>query len=292
VSGARKLLLSGTALTALLAVVAVASRAHRPGGRSGTAPAHPPALIADYLSTLALIALPFGALLVVWVLAHRRLDRLQAGRANWRHTFGYLAVFALLLGAGLWGSHLYRKSTSPRGPTIPSLVSPTQGSKGKSSKGQSADHVRFRWLPVIVLASLGVALAFMVGAAVVRRRLYGEGMHEQALLAAALDEVLADTLDDLRAERDPRRAVIRVYARMERTFAAYGVPREESEAPLEYLARVLDSIQVSAFSVRRLTQLFERAKFSPHEIDSGMKDDAIEALAGLRAELEHGRAAA
>ena len=33
--------------------------------------------------------------------------------------------------------------------------------------------------------------------------------------------------------------------------------------------------------------LFARAKFSPHEIDSSMKDEAIEALVGLRAELEH-----
>ncbi len=86
--------------------------------------------------------------------------------------------------------------------------------------------------------------------------------------------------------------MIRTYARMEKTFAAYGVPREEAEAPLEYLARVLDSLRVSAYSVRRLTQLFERAKFSPHEVDTGMKDEAIEALVGLRTELEDRQAVA
>jgi Domain of unknown function (DUF4129) len=131
-----------------------------------------------------------------------------------------------------------------------------------------------------------------MGAAAVIRRREGEAVDEEAALAAALKDVLADSLDDLRAERDPRRAVIRTYARMETTFAAYGVAREESEAPLEYLARVLDSMRVSAYSVRRLTQLFERAKFSPHEVDAGMKDEAIEALAGLRAELEDRQAAA
>jgi hypothetical protein len=108
----------------------------------------------------------------------------------------------------------------------------------------------------------------------------------------ALDEVLADSLDDLRADPDPRSAVIRAYARMERTFAAYGVPRDEAEAPLEYMARALDRLSVSAFSVRRLTQLFSRAKFSPHEVDAAMKDEAIEALVGLRAELEHKQEAA
>ena len=49
-SGARKLLLSGVALTALLAFVAIASHAHRPGGGSG-ASAQAPSLVSDYLST-------------------------------------------------------------------------------------------------------------------------------------------------------------------------------------------------------------------------------------------------
>jgi hypothetical protein len=60
-------------------------------------------------------------------------------------------------------------------------------------------------------------------------------------------------------------------------------------APLEYLARVLSSVQASAHSVRKLTQLFQRARFSTHEIDPSMKEDAIEALSGLQAELEVGR---
>ena len=98
--------------------------------------------------------------------------------------------------------------------------------------------------------------------------------------------MLADTLDDLRQERDPRKAVISAYARMERTFAAYRVPRDPAEAPLEYMARALDRLSVSGAAVRRLTLLFERAKFSPHVVDRGMKDEAIETLAALRSELE------
>ena len=60
-SGARKLLLSGAALTALLAFVAIASRAHRPGGGTGGGDAHAPTLIGDYLATIALIIMPVGA---------------------------------------------------------------------------------------------------------------------------------------------------------------------------------------------------------------------------------------
>ena len=50
--------------------------------------------------------------------------------------------------------------------------------------------------------------------------------------------------------------------------------------------RALDTLGVSGASVQQLTKLYERAKFSRLEIDEGMKDDAIDALAGLRSELE------
>src|SRR5262249_25623632 len=69
--------------------------------------------------------------------------------------------------------------------------------------------------------------------------------------AEALAEVLDDTLDDLRNEGDPRRAVIAAYARMERTMAAYGLPRIPSEAPEEYLRRMLAGLDVSGASAGR-----------------------------------------
>ena len=96
---------------------------------------------------------------------------------------------------------------------------------------------------------------------------------QRELLAATpiretLEEVLTETLDDLRREPDPRKAVIGAYSNMERTLAARGAPRHESEAPDEYLARILDVVGASGHSVRRLTRLFARARFSPHEIDA------------------------
>ena len=108
---------------------------------------------------------------------------------------------------------------------------------------------------------------------------------ERAPVRETLAEVLSETLDDLRRERDPRKAVIGAYVKMERTLAARGFPRQRAEAPLEYLGRILGIVEGSGHSARRLTRLFERARFSPHEIDQKMKDDAIESLVGLRAQL-------
>ena len=144
----------------------------------------------------------------------------------------------------------------------------------------------------LIVGLLLFTLVASLFAAIVWKRMRGDDWEREAALSAALDEVLADTLDDLHAERDPRRAVISAYARMEKTFAANRVERDPTETPREYVERALDRLGVSSASVRQLTKLYERAKFSRLEIDESMKADAIDALAGLRAELEHGLQAA
>ena len=294
-SGARKLLLSGAALTALLAFVAIASHAHRPGGGSGGGSAHSPTLVGDYLATIALIIMPIGAVLVVWGLANRRKQAALTGRTSWRRNLIAAGVIsALLIVLVVTAENRQGRARRPAvGPTQGAILGAPLGAKGprKAVKVDTAPphRPRWQWLPVLVLGSLLLGIVVTTAAAVAHGRRNREALDEEAQLARALGEVLSDSLDDLRAERDPRKAVIRAYARMEQTFAAYGVPREEHETPLEYVARVLDSLRVSSFAVRRLVQLFERAKFSPHTIESSMKDDAIEALAGLRAELEYDR---
>ncbi len=294
-SGARKLLLSGAALTALLAFVAIASHAHRPGGGTGGGSAHAPTLIGDYIATIALIILPLGAVLVIWGLANRRRQQTLSGRTDWRRTLVAVGIIFLLLSVAVFSAEKRQQARRlPARGVTPAAAGPLLGPTGakqlRQGRAEAPPHrPQWRWLPALVLGSLLLGILVTAGAAAAHGRRHREALDEEAQLAQALDEVLSDSLDDLRAERDPRQGVIRAYARMEKTFAAYGVPREGHETPLEYVARVLDSLHVSSFSVRRLVQLFERAKFSPHEIGPSMKDDAIEALAGLRAELEHDR---
>jgi hypothetical protein len=149
----------------------------------------------------------------------------------------------------------------------------------------------FKWGAAIALGSIGfVALAYMSARGRVRRSLAAESSDEalEEELAALLDA----TLDDLRAEPDPRRAVIAAYARMERALAAYGLPRHPFEAPLEFLERAAPELAATHPGGRRLvfelTHLFERAKFSQHAVDEEMKRDAIATLEALRDDLRGG----
>lgn len=99
---------------------------------------------------------------------------------------------------------------------------------------------------------------------------------EGALLAGAADASLAK----LRIEGDARRAIIGCYAQMERSLARAGMARRPSEAPLEYLARVLAS--VAPVAGQALTDLYERAMFSAKPMSDRDKDRAIDALEAVR----------
>src|SRR5579871_5638841 len=144
----------------------------------------------------------------------------------------------------------------------------------------SARAVSLHWVWLLGGGGLAGLLVLLVWAGKQRANGAPGGSRVERLAAA-----IGESLDDLRADGDLRRAIVAAYARMETVLADTGVPRHPAEAPQEYLERALRSVDTSAMAARRLTDLFERARFSHHEPDSRMRDDAIEALAAVRDEL-------
>jgi Domain of unknown function (DUF4129) len=272
-------------LVGLLAAVAVASRARTPSGGGGTHRIDGP-LVVEYLSVAAFALSAVLLPVVVWALwrGRARKEELPPRTRRWRRLITVVTMIMLVLAGYL----VYRaQHRHPETVVSPRPHGSTGAGGGRSVPSAARQPVDpgFDWVPAIVVFStvLGGALAAVV---LLRRR--GPGVDEptEADLARQLSLVLDDSLDDLRAEADPRRAVIGAYARMERALAAAGLPRHLAEAPLEYMTRVLrDLLRASAVSVKRLTDLFEWAKFSRHEVDHGMKDEAIAALVAVRDEL-------
>jgi 4-amino-4-deoxy-L-arabinose transferase-like glycosyltransferase len=154
---------------------------------------------------------------------------------------------------------------------------------GDSSAAPARYEPEFTVWPVLAVAALaGIAVVAWWLAA--RGRRQAREPHGTTP-AEALADVLAETLDDLRAERDPRRAVIAAYARMERALAASGLPRDPSEAPEEYLRKILSDLAVTGRAAARLTSLFAWARFSGHDVRPEMKEEAIETLEQVQHEL-------
>jgi hypothetical protein len=189
-----------------------------------------------------------------------------------------------LLAAGVAALVLVALFYSRRAPLGP-FANPENGAGGlprdpRIEAAAGAPGPGFDWTAAAIVLGLLLILAF-VAVSVMRQRLKPASGRLQAEVAQALDE----SLDDLRMEPDFRRAVIAAYSRMERALGRHGLARLTAETPFEYLARALAGLEGSERDARRLTELFERAKFSPHVVDAGMRDDAVAALEGLRAEL-------
>jgi hypothetical protein len=265
---------------ALVAVVAIASTGSTPSGTNDTR--RPSDQLLDSIFSLMTFLLVVSAAFLIWALAQRDQIAREAQRLR-RQRFGLLALTVITSAFSIITYFRMRGWNPPDFRVDLSQLGGTEEMPAESYRpGPQTYDADFVWTPIIVvvgLAAIGVAAWFFVS-----RRRRKQFVREKAA-AEALAELLEDTLDDLRAEKDPRRAVIAAYARLERTLAAHGLGRHPSEAPGEYLSRILPLLELERGSVRRLTDLFTRAKFSAHEVDAGMKDEAIDALSTVRDEL-------
>jgi hypothetical protein len=275
--------LAAAAVLGLLALVALGARNRGWGGGSGDTAGLPLSFWDTVFSVLAVLFLA-GVVVAVWMYAQLRSARGASGYEKRLHVLAAIAflvsVIALALAYEHWGRGQARPLHRP-----PQVQSPTNGHQDTLPTRQpgQVQHHHFNW--GAAAAALAVLIAFTVLMIERERRHKRKPKLAREAAVEALAAAIDDSLDDLRREPDPRKAVIAAYARMERALAAHGLPRAPSEAPHEYLARVLADLDASAGSVRHLTVLFERAKFSPHLIDLAMKQEAIEALVRLRDEL-------
>jgi Domain of unknown function (DUF4129) len=271
----------GITLGCLLAVVAVVAAGHRTGAGHGSRPSQ---LFFDYLLSAFLVFMVVGTVALVYLLWQGRDEGFGAldPVARRKRTITTVAVLlTLMLALVLAHEGGFHPSSVFHRVTVHHLVGPP-GQHGNSARSLPPVGPRFRWLPAVIVGGLFLALVVLAVWTRVRERVQANDARQAAEeVAAALD----DSVDDLRAEPDARRAVIAAYARMERALGAVGVGREPSEAPLEYLARALEGLRASGVSVHRLTELFRIAKFSAHPLADSDKERAIEALLTVRDEL-------
>jgi Domain of unknown function (DUF4129) len=275
----RRLLALGAGVTALLVVAGLASHG-RPlssGGGAG-----PTATFFDYVATTLGIFCLVMLGVVIWALFSERTKGTPVRRSNWN----LLSYFVTLAGAAVIASLLMHTGFEQRLRKAADAFAKRQQS-GQVQAGQTAGknvrNARIRWDEVaIVVVLLGGTAVVLLASRRTKRapRQWRFGRRGEAV-SLALDE----SLDDLRADPDLRRAIVAAYARMERALESIGLGRHPSEAPFEYVGRALASLETSAEAAERLTTLFEWAKFSHHEPEPHMRDEAIDALVAVRDEL-------
>jgi hypothetical protein len=273
----RRLLLLGLGVTVLLVLAGMASNGRPLSGGRGNGPTP---VFWDYVyTTIALVAVVIFLVFLYAVLT-TRFEGWQPRRSRW-YLWSVLFSMAISLAIGFLILH------SNVGDRIRKALGMAKANHAQVQRRGNLAHpgrrgARMRWdeVALIVVTIAGVAVV-LAATRTARRPLKPWRERSQEQVALALDE----SLDDLRNERDLRRAIIAAYARMERALAAGGLPRRPSEAPFEYVERALRELDASAVAARRLTGLFEWAKFSQHEPEPAMRDEAIDALVAVRDEL-------
>ena len=277
------------ALGGLLALVAVGSRGGHPTGAPRLHQREVPARVGNDLLTLVVIAYTLGVLvLIAIVIAGRGEVQRPTGRTWLRRLGGLVIVLGALAFLG------YEAAGGDLASRLQRNIRDAQGG-GEGAKRRpttlpdlpaARKPAEFDWIFAGVVGG-GIVLAAVVVAARRRRPQpdAGDEDRDEEGIAEDLSVAVGDLIGDLRREPDPRRAVVAAYARMERVLAEHGHGRRPSEAPFEYLARILTALRVRAKAVRDLTELFERAKFSAHAIDAAAKERAIAALQTIRDDL-------
>jgi hypothetical protein len=283
---ATQVVLPALVVLALIGVVAIASTGATPGGSNDSRP--PSESLLDMLFTLGLVAVVAGGVLLVYGLMQRKAIAREVASGRYRRTslLSYLVFVALFTGFSYWrltGWTPQPGEAVEEAPAFSGLLPiPTAPETGQTESYEPS----VTWLPIAGI--VGLVLAAVIAYVVAERRARSRRRSGVAL-AEQLAVVLDETLDDLRAEADPRRAIIAAYARLERILGANGIPRHPAETSDEYLFRVLRDLELDSGAVERLTILFTRAKFSQHDVDIAMKEEAIGALEHVRDELRLAR---
>jgi hypothetical protein len=138
----------------------------------------------------------------------------------------------------------------------------------------------FGWVVTFAMAALVTSLILTW------KRVFGGRTRTLARTPRArLVEEIDASIDDLYSIDNPRRAVIACFSRMQKLAGIAGTEQDPSDTPFEFVERMLLDQNVSSDNAHRLTELFERARFSEHAIDESMRIDALGALTSVRDEL-------
>ena len=302
------------AVIALLFIAAWALRGYLPGSEPVADRQRPASSPAALVFDVALLSISVAVIGIAIIARLRNREgrrpgagslpegRGTVGRPTWRFALialalaiGWLLLVMLLMRLGVRAPG----DQSPSGsPTIadpgsaPTTTNPVSRQPG-SPDDPGPNVVGYLVPPMLILMAL-----IVVGTAIASRRQRraatswaADGELPEAPTQAGAAESLARAAEVGLAEigdltREPREAIIACYAAMERelTHVPGAVP-QDCDTPSEVLARAVEHHALHADSATKLVELFEEARFSPHVMNEGHRDIAVDTLRLVLADL-------
>ena len=217
------------------------------------------------------------------------------------------AVLALLFLASLAATRSapqlerFNPDSAPAAEEAPPLLPPSPEEVARpSAKPAEAGGELPDWTgtaALVLLGVLGVVVIALVSWALLRQTMSRRGNRKGRRdprrpeprtaedLVAALDAGLQELSD---TDRDPRRAVIACWVRLEQAAAAAGTPRHAGDSPTDLVARLLAEQRVDAGVLTPFAAVYRQARYATHTVDDQMRQQARSALERLRADLGAG----
>ncbi|MFC3496003.1 DUF4129 domain-containing protein [Glycomyces rhizosphaerae] len=100
-----------------------------------------------------------------------------------------------------------------------------------------------------------------------------------------VEEAVNAALAEMNLGTDPRAAIMACWLHFERASEAVGIERESSDTPADLVRKLLVRHELDGGALRRLSEAYLRARYSPHQVGEADRDQARDALIALQAQL-------
>ena len=271
----------------LLALAATAGPLPSPGGAPGGSLA---VRLPDAVRMIVLALLGLSAALLLAIQRPRRPtgdDPLSARAAQRRRTSMILSLLPLALLLGALGYLAWKDwSGEPHHPIERAFTALAGLLDLIAQYRKPATSVPFFDLTITLLVLLLALTLFGLMVIVVLAERLEKWWAARTVLDAGPRDEREPPLGDPRAERDPRLAIVRAYARFERVLAAARAPRSPWQTPAEFMRTTLLRLPLPASPVQRLTTLFELARFSDRPLGADARETACDSLDAITAALD------
>jgi hypothetical protein len=313
-AGMEKSTARAVAVIALLFVTAWALRGYLPGSEPVADRQRPASSPAALIVDIALLSTSVAIIgfAIIWRLRNRSQRRPAAvrlpegsgtvGRPTWRlalialaMAIGWLLLVMLLMQlkvGGPAGPPPTATTIADPGSTPPTTANPAPPQPRRADEA-GPNVIGYLMPPMLILMVL-----IILGTVITSRRQRrpatpwpARDEPSESPVTAGAAESLARAAEVGLAEigdlsREPREAIIACYAAMERELTRVpGAAPLDCDTPSEVLARAVGHHALDTESATRLVELFEEARFSPHVMNEGHRDTAVDALRLVLADL-------
>ena len=179
-------------------------------------------------------------------------------------------------------------NSGPPPQPLPALT-PVPGGVPQPIPGDQVTGSPAAWnWPIAIIAGFVIGMAALALVFMSRRAVPEEGIDVEEPSLAEMHAVVVAGRAALADIDEPRAAVIGAYTAMERALAETGLRRSPADTAGDLLERAGRAGLLSptgAAAASELTDLFRQARFSRRDVESTLRDRAVDALGRLEGEL-------